>query len=40
MADGSEAVTLNPDADGAIYVSKRDGNTSEPGTDEWWELAE
>lgn len=25
-----------PDADGAIYVSKRDGNTSEPGTDEWW----
>ena len=29
-----------PDADGPIYVSKRDGNTSEPGTDEWWELAE
>ena len=29
-----------PDADGPVYVSKRDGNTSEPGTDEWWELAE
>lgn len=27
-----------PDADGAIYVSQRDGNTSEPGTDEWWTL--
>jgi len=27
-----------PDADGAIYVSKRDGNDSEPGTDEWWVL--
>ena len=27
-----------PDADGAVYVSKRDGNTSEPGKDEWWEL--
>ena len=27
-----------PDADGAVYVSKRDGNTSEPGTDEWWVL--
>lgn len=27
-----------PDADGPIYVSKRDGNTSVPGTDEWWEL--
>lgn len=27
-----------PDADGAVYVSKRDGNTSEPGTDEWWTL--
>lgn len=27
-----------PDADGPIYVSKRNGNTSEPGTDEWWEL--
>lgn len=27
-----------PDADGAVYVSKRDGNTSEPGQDEWWEL--
>lgn len=25
-----------PDADGAIYVSKRDGNISVPGTDEWW----
>lgn len=30
----------HPDADGPIYVSKRDGNTSEPGTDEWWGLAE
>lgn len=29
-----------PDAEGAIYVSKCDGNTSEPGTDEWWELDE
>lgn len=27
-----------PDADGAIYVSKREGNTSEPGQDEWWTL--
>lgn len=27
-----------PDADGPIYVSKRVGNTSEPGTDEWWVL--
>lgn len=27
-----------PDAEGSIYVSKRDGNTSEPGKDEWWEL--
>lgn len=27
-----------PDADGPIYVSGRDGNTSEPGTDEWWAL--
>lgn len=29
-----------PDAEGPIYVSKRVGNTSEPGTDEWWELQE
>ena len=29
-----------PDAEGPIYASKRDGNTSEPGTDEWWALAE
>lgn len=27
-----------PDANGVIYVSKRDGNDSEPGKDEWWEL--
>lgn len=27
-----------PDAEGPIYVSKRVGNTSEPGTDEWWVL--
>ena len=27
-----------PDADGPTYVSKRDGNTSTPGTDQWWEL--
>ena len=27
-----------PDADGAVYVSKRDGNTSEPTKDEWWTL--
>lgn len=26
-----------PDADGPIYVSKREGNTSVPGTDEWWD---
>lgn len=25
-----------PDADGAVYVSQRDGNTSTPGEDEWW----
>lgn len=30
----------HPGEDGPVYVSKRDGNTSEPGTDEWWELAE
>lgn len=29
-----------PDADGPVYVSGRDGNTSSPGTDEWWTLAE
>lgn len=29
-----------PDADGPVYVSGRDGNTSEPGTDEWWTLKE
>lgn len=28
----------HPGADGPVYVSKRDGNTSEPGTDEWWVL--
>lgn len=28
----------HPGEDGPVYVSKRDGNTSEPGTDEWWEL--
>lgn len=27
-----------PDADGPVYVSGRDGNTSEPTEDEWWEL--
>lgn len=26
-----------PDVDGAVYVSMRDGNTSVPGADEWWE---
>ena len=26
----------HPGADGEIWVSGRDGNTSEPGTDEWW----
>lgn len=30
----------HPGEDGPVYVSKRNGNTSEPGTDEWWELAE
>ena len=29
-----------PDAEGPIYVSKRVGNTSTPGTDQWWELRE
>lgn len=29
-----------PDAEGPIYVSKRVGNTSVPGTDQWWELQE
>ena len=29
-----------PDADGPIYVSGRDGNTSTPGTDQWWTLKE
>lgn len=29
-----------PDADGHVYVSGRNGNTSEPGTDEWWTLKE
>lgn len=27
-----------PDADGPVYVSGRDGNTSTPGTDQWWTL--
>lgn len=27
-----------PDAEGPIYVSKRVGNTSVPGTDQWWVL--
>lgn len=26
----------HPGADGEIWVSGRDGNTSEPGTDQWW----
>lgn len=29
-----------PDAEGLVYVSKRVGNTSTPGTDQWWELRE
>lgn len=29
-----------PDADGPVYVSGRDGNTSTPGTDQWWTLVE
>lgn len=29
-----------PDAEGPVYVSKRVGNTSTPGTDQWWELQE
>lgn len=29
-----------PDADGPVYASRRNGNTSEPTKDEWWELAE
>lgn len=27
-----------PDADGPVYVSGRNGNTSVPGADEWWTL--
>ena len=30
----------HPGEDGPVYVSKREGNTSEPGTDEWWVLDE
>ena len=29
-----------PDASGPVYVSGRDGNTSTPGTDQWWTLKE
>ena len=29
-----------PDAGGPVYVSGRDGNTSTPGTDQWWTLKE
>lgn len=29
-----------PDEKGPVYTSKRDGNTSVPGTDEWWALDE
>lgn len=29
-----------PNAEGKIYISKREGNTSVPGTDEWWVLEE
>lgn len=29
-----------PGADGPIYESRRDGNTSVPGTDEWWVLVD
>lgn len=29
-----------PDAEGPIYVSQRVGNTSVPGTDQWWKLQE
>ena len=29
-----------PDADGPVYVSGRDGNTSTPAADEWWTLDE
>lgn len=28
----------HPDAAGPVYTSKRDGNTSVPGEDEWWVL--
>lgn len=30
----------HPGEDGPVYVSGRNGNTSEPGIDEWWTLAE
>ena len=29
-----------PDAEGPVYVSGRNGNTSEPTTDEWWAIKE
>lgn len=28
----------HPGEDGPVYTSQRNGNTSEPGTDEWWVL--
>lgn len=28
-----------PDANGPVYTSKRDGNTSVPGTDQWWKIS-
>lgn len=43
--DATNSFALNekahyPDAEGSVYVSKRDGNTSEPTKDEWWALDE
>lgn len=37
-APGMGVLRHYPDADGPIYESKRDGNISVPGADEWWSL--
>ena len=45
VTDATNSFALNekahyPDAEGPVYVSKRDGNDSEPTKDEWWALDE
>lgn len=37
-APGMGALRHYPDADGPVYESRREGNVSVPGTDEWWSL--